>query len=268
MVIVIKLGGSILHTGFPNVVADISELGKGEKFIFVHGGANEVTRIANSMGKEQKFVMSVSGFRSRYTDEETIQIFLMGMSKINKNLVLMLQTRGVQAIGLTGVDGLIMGAKRKDRIKIIDEKTGRKRIIDGDYTGKINKINTDLLNLLLDHGYVPVIAPIAVSENFEPLNVDGDRAAASVAAAIPAEKLILFTDVPGVLIDNKTVPELSLADAKNILDKIGAGMKKKIYAATEALEGGVKEVLIASGEEERPISTALSHSKCTSIYSF
>jgi acetylglutamate/LysW-gamma-L-alpha-aminoadipate kinase len=115
-------------------------------------------------------------------------------------------------------------------------------VIDGGYTGTITKVNTKLLNLLLDNGYVPVLSPVAISEEYEPLNVDGDRFAASIAASLRADVLVLLTDVEGLIIDEKLVPKLSVFEINEMLHRIGHGMITKVHAATEALKLGVKEV--------------------------
>jgi acetylglutamate/LysW-gamma-L-alpha-aminoadipate kinase len=142
---------------------------------------------------------------------------------------------------------------------------GRKMIIDGGYTGKIKDVNTGLIRSILDQGYVPVISPIAISEECDFLNVDGDRAAAYVAGKMQSDKILFLTNVDGLLMEEKLVKKLSLAEAKEILPKIGFGMEKKILAATEALEMGVKEALVANGKKENPISAAISHDNCTVI---
>jgi len=137
--------------------------------------------------------------------------------------------------------------------------------IDGGYTGKIQDVNTNLVRSILDQGYVPVISPIAISEEFDFLNVDGDRAAAYVAGKMGSDKILFLTNVDGLLMDDKLVNKLSLAEAKEILPKIGFGMEKKVLASTEALEMGVKEALIANGQKENPVSSAIAHDNCTVI---
>jgi acetylglutamate/LysW-gamma-L-alpha-aminoadipate kinase len=168
-------------------------------------------------------------------------------------------------VGLSGLDGLLVQAKRKKRIVIVDE-TGRKRVVDGGYTGKINEVNTQLLQLLIENDYVPVIAPVAISEEFEPLNVDGDRTAAYIAGALEADRLVLLTGVQGLILDDKLVPKLTVSEVKKILPKIGGGMITKVYAAIEALEQGVGEVIISFGLETHPISSPLKH-KCGTVIS-
>src|SRR3990172_3954915 len=196
--ITIKIGGSVVDELHSSTISDLKKVSQKEKIILVHGGGKEVTRISEALGKEQKFIVSPGGIKSRYTDKETVEIFTMVMSgKINKTIVGMLQKNGINAIGLSGIDGKIIQAERKKKLLIVNEK-GRKQAIDGGYTGKITNVNASLLKSLLEQGYTPVISPIAISEEFEFLNVDGDRAAAYVAGKIQSDKVLFLTNVDGL----------------------------------------------------------------------
>jgi acetylglutamate/LysW-gamma-L-alpha-aminoadipate kinase len=231
----------------------------------VHGGGREVTETATKLGKEQKFIVSPGGVRSRYTDKETADIYTMVMSgKINKAITGMLLRQGIKAVGIAGIDGGILKAERKKKLLIINEK-GRKMMIDGGYTGKINAVDPALIHTLVDNGYVPVVSPIALSEEYDFLNVDGDRAAAYVAGGVKADRVIFITNVNGLMLNEKLVTGMTLEQAKAALPKIGFGMEKKVLACTEAIEMGVKEAIIASGQVEKPISSAIAHNNCTVI---
>ncbi|MEM3357029.1 MAG: [LysW]-aminoadipate/[LysW]-glutamate kinase [Candidatus Bathyarchaeia archaeon] len=264
--IVVKVGGTVAKDmASSELVKDIKNLISENKVVLVHGGGDEVTEIASKLGKEQKFVVSPEGFRSRYTDKETAEIYTMVIAgKINKQIVTVLQSNGISAVGLSGLDGSLMRANRKKKIIIVDE-SGRKRVIDGGYSGKISEVNLHPIQLLVENGYVPVIAPVALSEEYEPLNVDADRAAAYVAGALKADKLVLLTDVEGLIIDNKVVSKLTLSEAEKTLPKIGSGMITKVYAAMEAVNMGVSESLIAYGLGKCPVSSALKHEYGTVI---
>ncbi|MFQ5496765.1 MAG: [LysW]-aminoadipate/[LysW]-glutamate kinase [Nitrosopumilus sp.] len=263
--ITIKIGGSVVDNLHPSTIEDIKKVANSEGVILVHGGGKEVTKVCEQLGKEPKFVTSPSGIKSRYTDKETAEIFTMVMSgRINKTIVQMLQKNGINAIGLSGVDAKIIEADRKKKLLIINEK-GRKQAIDGGYTGKIREINAEFIKSLLEQGLTPVISPIAISEESEFLNVDGDRAAAYVAGKVGSDKVLFITNVDGLIMDEKVVTKLTLAEAKEIRPKIGPGMEKKILASTEALDMGVKEALIANGQKENPISSAIEHDNCTVI---
>ena len=263
--ITIKIGGSVVDDLHPSTILDIKKISEKEGLIIVHGGGKEVTKVCEQLGKEPKFVTSPSGIKSRYTDQETVEIFTMVMSgRVNKTIVRMLQKNGINAVGLSGIDGRIIEAERKKKLLIVNEK-GRKQAIEGGYTGKISNVNDSLIKSLLDQGFTPVISPIALSEESEFLNVDGDRAAAYIAGKVHSEKVLFITNVDGLVMDDKLVENLTLAEAKEIRPKIGPGMEKKILAATEALDMGVKEALIANGQRENPISSAIAHDNCTVI---
>jgi acetylglutamate/LysW-gamma-L-alpha-aminoadipate kinase len=260
------MGGSILKEGASSdLICDLKEVAKTNKIVLVHGGGAEVTEIASKLGKEQKFIMSPEGFRSRYTDKETIEIYTMVMAgKMNKQIVLALESQGLAAVGLSGIDAAILKAERKTRLIIVDER-GRKKVIDGGYTGKITQVNTELITLLLEKGYLPIITPIALSQDCESLNVDGDRTAAIIAGALKADKLILLTDVEGLMLKGERVPKIAATEVKEVFSKIGGGMSTKIHAGLEALNQGVKEVLVTSGTTKQPITSVLNHKVGTVI---
>jgi [amino group carrier protein]-L-2-aminoadipate/L-glutamate 6-kinase len=257
---VVKLGGTE-GVDFSAICQDAGELLKqGQKLALVHGGSAEANALGEGLGVPPKMITSPSGYTSRYTDRKTLEIFLMAVNgKMNSLLTEQLQMLGINAFGLCGLDGRLMQATRKDAIQSIEN--GKRKIIRDDYTGKIESINSDLLNLLLNADYLPVIAPVAVSEKGEALNVDADRAAAMVACALKAETLILLTAVPGLMKnfpDESTLirqlPQSQLAAASEAAQ---GRMKKKVLGAEEALKGGVSRVIIADGRIRNPISNAL-----------
>jgi acetylglutamate/LysW-gamma-L-alpha-aminoadipate kinase len=157
------------------------------------------------------------------------------------------------------MDGRLMQATRKESIQSVEN--GKRRIIRDDYTGKIERINADLLHLLLERGYLPVIAPVAVSGKGEALNVDADRAAAMVASALKADTLVLLTAVPGLMKnfpdESTVIRQLTPSQLADALEAAQGRMKKKVLGAEEALQGGVKRVVIADGRRPRAVSGAL-----------
>jgi len=194
--IIVKVGGGE-GVDTESVVKDVAELVKqGEQVVLVHGGSHETNVISEKLGHPPHFVTSISGHSSRYTDRETLEIFMMVTAgKINKLIVEQLQQLGVNAVGLSGIDGRLLEGKRKSFLRI--KEGGKRKILRGEYSGVIETVNGDLLTTLLDAGYTPVIAPQAISYESEALNVDGDRAAAAIAAELNAETLVILTNVPG-----------------------------------------------------------------------
>ena len=262
--ITIKIGGSIVKGLHPSFVSDVASL-RNDGVVIVHGGGKEVTQVCSQLGVPTKFVTSPSGIRSRYTDAQTAEIFTMVMAgRINQGIVRMLQKNDIPAVGLAGADARIIRAQRKKRLLIVNER-GRKQAIDGGYTGKITSVNNTFLQGILDAGMIPVISPVALSEEFDSLNVDGDRAAAYVAGSIKADGVVFITDVDGLLLNDRLVNRLTLQEARDVRPKIGPGMEKKILAATEALDMGVKRAIIASGQRENPLKRATLHENCTVI---
>ncbi len=251
--IVVKAGGRVLENNMTNILNSIAAR-RERGIVFVHGGGDVVSRFEKALGIEPKIVVSPSGIRSRLTDEREIEVYNMVMSgKLGKEISAYLNARGVKAVSLSGVDAGIIRAQRKKRIIIIDER-GRKRVIDGGYTGSITRVDGELLTQLLGMGLVVVISPVALGEEGELLNIDGDTAASAVAAALKAETLALLTDVEGVIIDGQLVKKIRYSEANALLEKIGVGMNRKVMMAAKAVEQGVGRVVICSGEGPDPLS--------------
>jgi acetylglutamate/LysW-gamma-L-alpha-aminoadipate kinase len=263
---VVKIGGSLMKEGVPgSLLDDAVALSSSNSLVLVHGGGDVVTEMATKLGKEQRFVVSPEGIRSRLTDKDTAEIYQMVMSGLlGKRLVLALQRSGAKAVSLSGVDGSLLQGRRKNRLIIVDER-GRKVAIDGGYTGKVQGVNSSLVELLLSQGYIPVVSPVAIGEGGVPLNVDGDRAAAALAAGLRADAVIFATNVDGLLLDGRLVAHLTPQEASAKLPKIGFGMQKKVMAAVEAVNRGVGEAIICSGTGEVPLSRAQAHDTCTVI---
>ena len=259
--IVIKVGGGE-GVNTESVCQDVAELARqGQQVVLVHGGSHETNVISEKLGHPPVFVTSVSGHSSRYTDRETLEIFVMVTAgKINKLLVERLQQLGVNAFGLSGIDGRLLEGRRKAFLQI--REGGKRKILRGEFSGVIEKVNADILTTLLGAGYVPVVAPQAISYESEALNVDGDRAAAAIAAALKAETLVILTNVPGLLRDvedeGSLIEEIPQGRAEEYLDRFAQGrMKRKVLGATEALQEGVGQVILADGRHDKPVLTAL-----------
>ncbi len=261
-VLVVKLGGTE-GVQFDAIVRDVATLRRTQpewQLVLVHGGSAEANALGEALDYPPRFVTSPSGFTSRYTDRRTLEIFLMAVrGKVNGLLVEACQQQGLNAIGLSGLDGRLLQARRKGAIRVVEN--GKRKILRGDYTGKIQAVNAGLLQVLLAHDYLPVIAPLAVSEQGEALNVDADRAAAMVAAALGAETLLLLTAAPGLLErfpdESSLIRQLPRGRLEQAMAYAQGRMKKKVLAAQEALDQGVGRVIIADGRVEQPVLRAL-----------
>lgn len=256
--IVVKIGGS-RGINMDYVLEDIAR--QTEPIVLVHGASDELNQISTQLGKPPRMVTSPSGFTSRYTDRETLDIFAMVYcGKVNTRVVEKLQQCGVNAVGLSGVDGRLLEGKRKSRVRIVED--GRTRVLRDDYTGKVEQANIALIHLLLEHGYLPVISPPAISYEGEAINVDGDRAAAVLAHALGADRLIILSNTPGFLRDvedeNSLIQSLDRDSIDEAIERFAQGrMKKKLLGAKEALEVGVPSVTLGDGRIPQPVTTAL-----------
>jgi [amino group carrier protein]-L-2-aminoadipate 6-kinase len=258
--IVIKVGGSA-GIDYDALCDDLAGLWQqGQRLVLVHGGSNETNQVAEALGHPPRFVTSPSGYTSRYTDRRTLEIFeMVYCGTANKGLVERLQGRGVNALGLSGLDGRLLTGKRKSTIRIVEN--GRQKILRDDWTGTVEQVNTNLLTMLLEQDYMPVIAPLVSSEKGEPLNVDGDRAAAAVAVALGAETLLLLSNVPGLLREfpdeASLIPHIPRNDVESYLTYAEGRMKKKVLGAAEAVDQGVGRVVLGDARAAGCVSTAL-----------
>lgn len=258
--IVIKVGGG-KDLNIDAVVADIAALhAAGRPLLLVHGGAETTNEVAEALGHPPEFVTSESGFVSRRTDRRTLEIFeMVYCGQLNKMWVEKLQQAGVNAVGLSGLDGRIFEGKRKDTLRV--RVNGRRLVLRDDWTGTVEQVNTHLLQLLLDAGYLPVLTPPGSSDQGEAINVDGDRAAAMVAAAFNAEALIILSNVPGLLRnfpdESSLITQIPRAKADDFMQYAEGRMKKKVMGAVEAIGEGVQRVIFADGRIDQPVSKAL-----------
>jgi acetylglutamate/LysW-gamma-L-alpha-aminoadipate kinase len=260
--LVVKAGGGE-GLDMEAVCADIAEkVAQGEQVVLVHGGSHQTNIISEKLGHPPRFVTSVSGHVSRYTDRETLEIFAMvAAGRINKLMVERLQELGVNAVGLSGPDGRLLEGRRKSSLKIVED--GKQKVLRGEWSGVIQQVNVSLLRLLLDQGYTPVIAPLAISHEGEMMNVDGDRVAAAIGVALDADVLVILLSVPGLLKnfpdESTLIPLIQMEQIEEFQERYAQGkMKRKLLGAAEAMRGGVGRVIIADGRVEKPVQRALS----------
>jgi acetylglutamate/LysW-gamma-L-alpha-aminoadipate kinase len=189
-----------------------------------------------------------------------MDVFMMVYAgKINKRIVELLQQRGINAFGCSGLDGRILQAERKATLRIV--KNGKQMLIRDDRTGTIVGVDTHLLSVMMAHNICPVIATIACSLHGDALNVDGDRAAAQIAIALQADSLLLLSSIPGLLSafpdESSLIPHIARADIERYMAVAQGRMKKKVMGAGEALAGGVGRVIMADARIQNPITLAL-----------
>ncbi|MCA1667551.1 MAG: [LysW]-aminoadipate kinase [Thermomicrobia bacterium] len=260
--LVIKLGGSrgIDTEAF---ISDLAAVVRGgEQVVFVHGGNKELDDLCERLGIPVRQVTSATGQVSRFTDAETMDAFLMAYAgRINKRLVEKLQALGVNAVGLTAMDGHIASGRRKSAIRIIEE--GKPKMLHGDFAGSIETIDPMLPRLLVANGYLPVLTPPAISIDGEAINVDGDKLAMELAVALGADALLIFSNTPGLLADVndeaslvRHIPFTGAMD-EAALSMAQGRMKKKVLSAFSALKGGVGQVVFADARVVEPVHRAL-----------
>ncbi len=237
-IIVVKYGGNAMVNEQikEQVMTDIVLLWLiGVKVVLVHGGGPEINELMDKLGKKAEFVDGL-----RVTDKETVDIVQMVLAgKVNKNLVNLLEAKGGKAMGICGMDGRLIEAKTKD------ERLG--------YVGEITKINIKPVEDLLERGYIPVISTLGCDRDGNAYNINGDTAAAYIAGALNAKRLIMMTDVAGILKDkddpDTLIPEISLSEAEKLFDNgiINGGMIPKVNCCIEAIHKGVDKVIIMDG---------------------
>ena len=261
--VVIKYGGNAMvsDTLKENVMEDIALLKYvGVRPVIIHGGGPEITGFLKKVGKETSFVSGL-----RVTDEETVEIAEMVLDgKVNSEIVNLLNHRGVRAVGISGKDAGLIQARKK-LATVYDGDDTKK--VDIGYVGQVERVDTSLLDDLLDGDYIPVIAPIGVDEDGASYNINADYVAAEIAGALEAEKLLLLTDIEGVYKDyhdkSTFISALSAAEAKAYIKDgtISGGMIPKIEACLRALDAGAGKAHIIDGRLPHAILLELLTSK-------
>ena len=263
--IVIKIGGDLLKENLSFVISDLLKLhAENKKIVLCHAGADIITTVAEKMGKPQIFTYSKKGYKARYIDEETRDIYVMVVAGLNnKRIVKEMIAKDLPAVGISGVDGGLVIADRFKKAMVTLQ--GKKKLKDN-YTGKPSELNVQLIETLWNKDYIPVIASVAISKDNEIVGCDSDRISNAIAVATKADKLILLTDVDGVLDKNKQlINNINSQSAESILENVTGGMKTKVLVALQSASEGIKQVIIASGLRENPILKALNNENCTII---
>ena len=254
----VKLGGAVADdkAGLASLAQDLSLLvNVGIRICVVHGGGPQATELAARLGHKAEFIDG-----RRVTDEATLEIAKMVFAgKISLDILGALRAERLQAVGLSGVAGDIIHAKRREPAPYKDPKTGETRIVDMGHVGDIVSVDTKLLSVLMDAGFVPVVNSLGADEKGNVLNINADTVATRLAVDLKADKFLFMTDVDGIL-RNKSDPKslISTITSSQIqrlikTGKIGGGMIPKVKACVEALEGGVSRVHILNGNKEHTL---------------
>lgn len=265
--VVVKIGGA-RAVDPAGALADIATIAEDEDVVVTHGGSTAVDDTLERLGIEPEYVETPSGVVGRFTDEETMDVFEMVLpGLLNTEMVAALQSEGVDAVGLSGVDGKLLHGPRKSAVRVMED--GKRKIRRGDHSGTIKEVNTDLLETLLDAGHTPVVSPpMAGNDEDEDnnsiitaVNTDADRTAATLAGELGA-RLVLLTDVPGILADpddeSTLIESVSTPSAFEGLEAAAEGfMGRKVMAIEEALGGGASAAIVADANADKPITSAL-----------
>jgi [amino group carrier protein]-L-2-aminoadipate/L-glutamate 6-kinase len=255
--IVVKVGGAAGNSA----EAVLDDLAGRSDWVLAHGGSEAVDRIGAALGRPAQYYTSPSGVVSRRSDAAHLEVIVLALAgEVQTGLVHALGRKGVRAVGLSGVDGGLIRARRK---------VGARAVIDGrvvhladDLSGTVEAVDASLLRSLLASGIAPVVGPPAVTADGQVVNVDADAVAAAVAGALGASDLVLLTNVAGLLRDkddpSTLIPRLRLEEIESVAPLAAGRMRKKLFAARDAVRAGVPRVVIAPSNVPSPVTHALS----------
>ena len=253
--LLIKIGGGE-SINLPGIARDLAELE--DRIVIVHGANALRDALARRLGVEKRILTSVSGYTSVYSDRDLIDVMLMAYSGLrNKRIVELLHRHGVEAVGLTGLDGALVRGMRNKGIRV---REGGKTLIRRDLSGKPVAVNRKLLRLLLDNGYKPVITPPIIDERNVAINSENDDIVTLLGLALRPRLVVQLIEAPGFLDDPddpaSVVPRIGPRELARWEDNVGGRMKRKMLAVERMVQAGMK-VLIADGRTDAPISDAM-----------
>jgi acetylglutamate/LysW-gamma-L-alpha-aminoadipate kinase len=254
---IVKIGGGE-RINLEGIIRDLS--GVKEKFVIVHGANALRDRLAQALGHTKQVITSVKGYSSVYSDEKMIDLMMMSYAGIrNKRIVELCHRHGINAVGLSGIDGKAVQGVRNKGIRIYQD--GKQKIIR-DFSGKPISINKGLLDLLMDHGYVPVLTVPIIDEENNAINTENDDVVRVLQKTLKAATVINLIEAPGFLTDKtdetSLIRKISTLELEARETEVDGRMKRKILAVRRLFEGGVTRVVIADGRTEHPIADALS----------
>jgi len=255
---IVKIGGGV-GIDPSGVCTDVADLASDRRaVIVVHGASDRANQLSMATGIEPRFLTSPSGHSSRYTDLQAREIFVQAAQEINSEIVALLSGLGAVAVGLTD-ERLGLHAVRKQVLRAVVD--GRTVVVRDDYSGRISGIEEEIFRSILSAGQIPVVPPLARSQSDGLLNVDGDRAASSIAAALGAESLLIFSNVPGLMRHYPDETSLVSRVGRDQLDRAlnwaQGRMKRKVLSVQHALEAGVRRVALADARPPHPLVRAM-----------
>lgn len=277
MTVVVKLGGDAVNEP-DRLASDVGHLvANGERVIVVHGGSSAIDATLSELGRAPHYVETPGGVTSRFTDSETMDAVTMATARVNRELVTALRAVGVDAVGLSGIDGGLLTGERKSAVKIVED--GRKRIERGDHAGTVESVDTDLLSTLTTAGRTPVVTVPVLADDGTAVNTDADRAAAAIAGALAESdspsgrsshrldrgeegvEFVLLTETAGVYADPTDPTTLiesveTPAEFEQLREAAEGFMHRKVLAVEDALTAGCRRAVIADATVRDPLIAA------------
>jgi len=254
--IIVKIGGG-KDINLEGIVSDLAELR--DEFIIVSGANALRDELGERLGTPKKVITSISGYSSVLSDEKAIDLLMMAYAGLrNKRIVELCHRYGINAVGLSGLDGRVIQGRRNRGIRVISE--GRKRIIR-DLSGKPVRVNRELLKLLLAKGYIPVLSVPIIDEDGFAINSENDDIVRVIHEELPAERILQFIEAPGILKDKddptSLIPTLTRTELEKWEERAEGRMRRKLYALIRLLETRRTEIIISDGRVEHPVKEAL-----------
>ncbi|MFN2385725.1 MAG: acetylglutamate kinase [Thermoanaerobaculia bacterium] len=255
---VLKVSGKVTedHSNLSSLAQEVALLHQvGIRVTVVHGGGAQATKLAERLGMETRLING-----RRVTDEETLEVVKMVFAgKISVEILSALRAHGVHAVGVSGIDGNVVLARRRSKKRLLNRETGKRQLVDFGNVGDVVEVDPRLLKTLLDAGYLPVVSPLAADAEGRVFNVNADAIAAAIAVELSAEKLILLSDVPGVLArardPESVVSELTASEARKLARSpaVTGGMVAKLEEVARVAETGVRAVHIVNGNQRNAL---------------
>ena len=254
--IIVKIGGG-KGINIPGIVKDLAELK--EKFVIVHGANALRDKLCEDLGQPKQVLTSVKGYTSVYSDEKLLDVMMMAYSGLrNKRIVESCHHHGINAVGLTGLDGKLVRGRRNKGIRVYQD--GKLKIVR-DFSGKPEEINKPLLELLLENGYVPVLTVPIIDEQDAAINTENDDVVRVLQQALQADTVINLIEAPGFLEDKDNeaslIRKISPAELEALEQQVEGRMKRKMLAVKKLFEHGATKVIISDGRREHPVADAL-----------